>query len=61
VKQALGNAASRRLAGGFADISFELPRASGTPATPPGAPRFGKAGLRVAAPSPDDTLVHKPV
>jgi RND family efflux transporter MFP subunit len=61
VQLTVDNAAGQLLPGGFANVSFELPRGSGALAIPPSALLFGKAGLRVATLGPDDTVVLKPV
>ncbi len=49
------------LPGGFASVSFDLPRSSGTLGIRPSALIFGTAGPRVATLAADDTVVLKPV
>jgi RND family efflux transporter MFP subunit len=61
VQLVVDNSAGQLLPGGFANVSFELPRGSGALAVPPSALIFGKAGLRVATLGPGDTVVLKTV
>lgn len=55
------NAAAELLPGGFANVSFELPRVPGALSIPPSALIFNKAGLRVGTVGPDDKVVLKRV
>ena len=55
------NARAELLPGGFATVSFDLPRAAGTLSVPPSALIFGKDGLRVATVQADNTVRLKPV
>ena len=61
VQLAVENAAGDLLPGGFASVSFDLPRSAGTLSVPPSALVFDKAGLRVATVGPGDKVVMKPV
>jgi RND family efflux transporter MFP subunit len=61
VQLALDNANGQLLPGGFASVSFDLPRSVGTLSVPPSALIFGKSGLRVATLAADDSVVLKPV
>lgn len=55
------NANAELLPGGFASISFDLPRATAVLALPASALIFDKAGLRVATVGLDNKVVLKPV
>lgn len=48
VQLAVDNPNAELLPGGFANVSFDLPKASGALSVPPSALLFDKAGLRVA-------------
>lgn len=61
IQLAADNPDAELLPGGFANVSFELPRAPGALSIPPSALLFDKAGLRVATVGPDDRVVLKPV
>jgi membrane fusion protein, multidrug efflux system len=61
VQLSVDNSAGELLPGGFANVSFELPRAEGTLSIPPSALIFDKAGLRVATVGEGDKVVLKPV
>lgn len=61
VQLAVENAAGELLPGGFASVSFDLPRSAGTLSVPPSALVFDKAGLRVATVGAGDKVVMKPV
>lgn len=61
VQLSVDNAAGELLPGGFASVSFELPRNAGTLSIPPSALMFDKAGLRVATVGADNKVTLKPV
>ena len=61
VQLAVDNAAGELLPGGYASVSFDLPRDVATLSIPPGALILGKAGPRVATVGADDKVVLKPV
>ena len=61
VQLSVDNGAGELLPGGFANLSFEMPRAAGTLSIPPSALIFDKAGLRVATVGAGDKVVLKPV
>jgi RND family efflux transporter MFP subunit len=61
VQLSVDNSAGELLPGGFASLSFELPRTAGTLTIPPSALIFDKAGLSVATVGQDDKVVLKPV
>ena len=61
VQLAADNAGAQLLPGGFANVSFDLPRAAGTLSVPPSALIFGKDGLRVATVQADDKVLLKQV
>lgn len=61
IQLAADNASAELLPGGFANVSFDLPRAAGTLSIPPSALMFGKDGLRVATVGADSTVLLKPV
>jgi len=61
VQLAVDNGAGELLPGGFANVSFELPRAAGVLSVPPSALMFDKAGLRVATVTPEGKVALKPV
>lgn len=61
VQLSVDNPGGELLPGGFANVSFELPRAAGTLSVPPSALIFDKAGLRVATVGDGDKVLLKPV
>jgi RND family efflux transporter MFP subunit len=61
VQLSVDNGGGELLPGGFASVSFEMPRAAGTLSIPPSALVFDKAGLRVATVGEGDKVVLKPV
>ena len=61
VQLSVDNGAGELLPGGFANVSFELPRSAGALSIPPSALIFDKSGLRVATVGADDKVVLKPV
>jgi len=61
VQLSVDNPGGELLPGGFANVSFELPRAAGTLSVPPSALIFDKAGLRVATVGDGDKVVLKSV
>ncbi len=61
VQLSVDNSAGELLPGGFARVSFSLPRPAGTLSIPPSALLFDKAGLRVATVGPGDKVVLKRV
>jgi RND family efflux transporter MFP subunit len=61
VQLVVDNAQAELLPGGYASVSFELPRDVATLNIPPGALIFGKAGPRVATVGADDKVVLKAV
>jgi RND family efflux transporter MFP subunit len=61
VQLSVDNGGGELLPGGFASVSFEMPRTAGTLSIPPSALIFGKAGLRVATVGEGDKVVLKPV
>jgi RND family efflux transporter MFP subunit len=61
VQLSVDNGGGELLPGGFASVSFEMPRAAGTLSIPPSALIFDKAGLRVATVGEGDKVVLKPV
>lgn len=61
VQLSVDNSGGELLPGGFANVSFDMPRATGTLSIPPSALIFDKAGLRVATVGEGDKVVIKPV
>jgi len=61
VQLSVDNAAGELLTGGFASISFDMPRNAGTLSVPPSALIFGQAGPRVAVVGEGDKVQLKPV
>jgi membrane fusion protein, multidrug efflux system len=61
VQLSVDNSGGELLPGGFANVSFEMPRAMGTLSIPPSALIFDKSGLRVATVGEGDKVVLKPV
>ena len=61
VQLSVDNPAGELIPGGFASVSFEVPRNAGTLSVPPSALIFDKSGLRVATVDAADRVVLKPV
>ena len=61
VQMSVDNGTGELLPGGFASVSFEVPRATGTLSIPPSALIFGRDGLQVATVGEGDKVVLKPV
>jgi membrane fusion protein, multidrug efflux system len=61
VQLSVDNSSGELLPGGFARVSFDLPRTAGTLSIPPSALIFDKDGLRVATVGPGDKVVMKRV
>jgi RND family efflux transporter MFP subunit len=61
VQLSVDNGGGELLAGGYANVSFEMPRGGGTLSIPPSALIVDKAGLRVATVGEGDKVVLKPV
>jgi RND family efflux transporter MFP subunit len=61
VQLSVDNPAGELLPGGFASVTFDLPRGSGALRIPPSALIFDKAGLRVATVGDGDKVVLKTV
>ncbi len=61
IQLTVDNARADLLPGGFANLSFELPRASGSLSVPPSALINGKDGLRVAVVGADNKVTLKAV
>jgi len=61
VQLSVDNGGGELLPGGFANVSFAMPRAAGTLSIPPSALIFNKSGLRVATVGEGDLVVLKPV
>jgi membrane fusion protein, multidrug efflux system len=61
VQLSVDNSSGELLPGGFARVSFDLPRTDGTLSIPPSALIFDKDGLRVATVGPGDKVVMKRV
>jgi RND family efflux transporter MFP subunit len=61
IQLTVDNARADLLPGGFANLSFELPRASGSLSVPPSALINGKDGLRVAVVGADNKVTLKSV
>ena len=61
VQLSVDNDGGELLPGGFANVSFEMPRAARTLSVPPSALIFDKAGLRVATVGEGDKVFLKPV
>jgi RND family efflux transporter MFP subunit len=61
VQLSVDNPAGELLPGGFASVSFDLPRGGGALRIPPSALIFDKAGLRVATVGDGDKVVLKTV
>lgn len=61
IQLTVDNARADLLPGGFANVSLELPRATGTLSVPPSALINGKDGLRVAVVGADSRVVLKQV
>ena len=61
VQLSVDNAGGELLPGGFVNVSFEVPGASGALSIPPSALIFNKSGLRVATVGEGDKVLLKPV
>jgi RND family efflux transporter MFP subunit len=61
VQLSVDNPNGELLPGGFASVSFDLPRSTGTLSIPPSALIFDKSGLRVATVGDGNKVVLKPV
>ena len=61
IQLAVDNPRAELLPGGFANVSFDLPRSVGTLSVAPSALIFGKDGLRVATVDANDKVLLKPV
>ena len=61
IQLAVDNPRAELLPGGFANVSFDLPRTAGTLSVAPSALIFGKDGLRVATVDANDRVLLKPV
>jgi RND family efflux transporter MFP subunit len=61
IQLAVDNANAELLPGGFANVSFEMPRDSAALSVPPSALIFDKSGLRVATVDADNKVVLKNV
>jgi RND family efflux transporter MFP subunit len=61
VQLSVDNGGGELLPGGFANVSFAMPRTAGTLSIPPSALIFDKSGLRVATVGEGDMVVLKPV